>query len=66
MTESSAGQLNQKGNRRGMSPKSLANLRPSPAWQPGKSGNPKGGPCKGCLCDLMAEGICGTESDRAY
>jgi hypothetical protein len=39
MEDSIKSELNRKGDRRGLHPNSLKNLRP---WESGQSGNPKG------------------------
>ena len=49
------GQLNRYGNARGMHPASRANLRPSPAWKPGTSGNPEGLSLKRRVSDILRE-----------
>ena len=50
-----AGQLNRHGNTRGMHPASRANLRPSPAWKSGTSGNPEGLSLKRRVSDILRE-----------
>lgn len=53
---SAAKQTNKSGNRRGLNPNSLANLRKGRPFKPGQSGNPKGRtPKAACITSLIRE-----------
>ena len=59
-------QRNRSGNKRGMHPKSLANLIPNRmSWQPGESGNPEGLSLKRRVSDILREPLKGLSKEEA-